>query len=395
MLLFMVPVCISAHEDVGFVLAVSMLMIGVGGNVYNILNGIRIKKIKKIFREKKLKFGFNSEKNFIFSIYLIGVLSITGSIYYFMNVGISLFAEEVGLERLLSRHAVTGSYLYQRLFRVFLPVLCLIYYIYVFNIGRGNKYILYVLILITSSLLIFTGMRGNIITFIFTPFIILMGLISDKVSIKALLSLFIMGVVGGMLISALMYKNSDLIFLLILILERLGGGASDGITLVIQNDVIENGYYYGETWINDIISIFSKLGYTSTETLNYSAHIARLMLGDRYNGEQAAVYIFGEFYANFGFYGNVVGSFIIGAILQKIYINAFETKKTILRLACYSYFHASLILIIGGPSSSMAIDYIITIGALYLLISLLSSRPKMKPSNILMKPKSYKLIKIQ
>ncbi len=380
LLLFMTPVCIAAHYDVGFVLSISMLMVSIGGYFFNMINSINIKEIQRTYRERELTIGFISEKKFIYSMYFILFWSLMGSIYYFSNVGISLFSEEVGLERLHARHAVSGSYFFQRLFRVFLPILCLCYYLYVFKMGRGNKNILYFMIAITSALLIFTGMRGNIITFIFTPFIILIGLISNKISIKAMVVLFSLGIFGGMLISALMYRNSDIVFLTLLILERLGGGASDGISFVIQNDIADNGYYYGSTWINDISSIFSKLGLIPLEILNYSAHVARLMLGERYNGEQAAVYIFGEFYANFGFYGNIIGSFVVGIILQKIYIKAFKAKKTLLRVACYAYFHAALILIIGGPSSSMAIDYIITIGALYLIFSFISSSQKIKLS---------------
>ena len=373
LVLFITPVSLAAYEDVGFVLATSMLMVGAGGYCFNSINNIRVKKILKDFRGRDVKIGFKSTDQFIAAIYLLTFFAIMGSIYYFMKVGISLFSEEVGLDRLLARHAVEGSYFYQRLFRVFLPIFCLCYYLYRYEIGKGNKCVFYFLIIVTSLFLAFTGMRGNLITFIFTPFVILIGMVSKKINIKGLLSLFALGISGGMLISALMYKNSNVLFLLVLIIERLGGGASDGISLVIQEDIVNNGYYYGSTWVNDISSVLFKLGFIPTEVLNYSAHIAKLMLGDSYNGEHAAVYIFGEFYANFGFYGNIVGSFILGFILQNIYVRSLKFSKNILRVSIYAYFQASLILIIGGPSASMAVDYVLTIGILYLMVCTISS----------------------
>jgi oligosaccharide repeat unit polymerase len=373
LVLFMTPACLTADEEVGFVLAISMFMVSAGGYCFNFINKIRIKSLLKDFKERDIKINFNSTRRFILAIYLLSSIAIIGSIYYFMKIGIPLFAEEVGLERLLARHNVQGSYLYQRLFRVILPISCLCYYLYRYEIGKGNKYILFFLIVITSAFLMFTGLRGNLITFMFTPFLILMGMISKKISIKVLFSLFSLGILGGVLISALMYKNSDPIFLIFLILERLGGGATDGISVVIESDVVNNGFYYGSTWINDISSLFFKLGLISAEVLNYSAYIAELMLGERYNGEQAAVYIFGEFYANFGFYGNIIGSFILGLILQNIYVHVLRSSKNLLRISIYSYFQASLIMIIGGPSVTMAIDYIVSIGIFYIIVCTISS----------------------
>jgi oligosaccharide repeat unit polymerase len=373
LVLFITPACLSADKEVGFVLAISMMMVGAGGFCFNIINKVRIKSLLINYRKRDVKIGFNSSGRFISAIYLLSSLSIIGSIYYYMKIGIPLFADEVGLERLLARHAVEGSYLYQRLFRVFLPIFCLCYYLYRYEMGKGSKYTFYFLLVITSAFLVFTGLRGNLITFIFTPFTILMGMISNRISIKALFTLFSLGIIGGMLISALMYQSSDPIFLMVLILERLTGGATDGISVVIQSDVVNNGFYYGSTWINDISSVFFKLGLIPTEVLNYSAYIAKLMLGERHNGEQAAVYIFGEFYANFGFYGNIIGSLILGLILQNIYVHVLKSNKNILKISIYSYFQASLIMIVGGPSATMAIDYMVTIGLLYLMVCAISS----------------------
>ena len=77
----------------------------------------------------------------------------------------------------------------------------------------------------------------------------------------------------------------------------------------------------------------------------------------------------GELYANFGMFGLLCGSLLLGIFLQFIYILAIRSKKTVILTPVYAYFQALLIPILGGPSLSMLIDYSIT--CLFFIITFL------------------------
>lgn len=370
--LFVLPVIIGAVEEISFLLAISIFGVGVGGLIFNTFKGKRFSYKLKNFKNDQISYGYYSSASFDYALLLLFLVCSIGSIYYFYVVGISLFADEVGLQRLTARHSVSGSYLFQRLFRVILPIICIILYIR-YDQGlmntRISKYLTITAFLITSSFLVFTGLRGNLITFIFTPILILIGIFGDKFSLKRILFFFTIAFAGGLLITSLMYNSLDVIFLFSLIIERLTSGASDGITYVYF-DVLDSGnYYFGVTWWNDILSLFSKIFSQNDDVLNFSAYIAKQMLGENYNGEQAAVYIFGEFYANFGMVGVLLGSLLVGCFMQFIYIFTFYIKKTLINVAFMIYFQAILIMILGGPSISMFIDYAVTLASAFILFN--------------------------
>ena len=92
------------------------------------------------------------------------------------------------------------------------------------------------------------------------------------------------------------------------------------------------------------------------------------MLGERYNGEQASIFVMGELYANFGYLGLIIGSFVLGIILQKSYISILYRKKTVLFLPIFIYFLSLFIAILGGPTLSMLIDYTGTVFIFFILL---------------------------
>jgi hypothetical protein len=217
-----------------------------------------------------------------------------------------------------------------------------------------------------SAFLIFTGIRGNLITFMFTPFLVAIGLKNHKPKIKTIGPIFLFALAGGIVMTDLMYGGLPILDILMLIIERLSGAATDGIHQMYFSDVPQNGFYGFQLFFDDLISIFSKLGLTSIDQMNYSAYLAEQMLGSRYNGEAAAVYFMGEFYAAFGYSGVVVGSMFYGFFFQFVYVKLIKGPKTILRLSFYSYTLAVFVTILGGPTVSMFFDYIITISIFFL-----------------------------
>jgi oligosaccharide repeat unit polymerase len=324
------------------------------------------------------RLGFSSPKYFMLAFCTLLSISILGSSYYFYKVGISLFSDEVGLARLLNRHDVSGSYVWQRLFRVLLPILCLTYF-FMKNLDPMKKYYsnfaAVSLFFITACFLVFTGLRGNLLTFMLTPLIfgVSINLIRTSMMLKIMGGLF--AVSGALFISSLMYagRGLDLLDLTLLIWKRLTSAATDGIEFAIYDDVPRHGLYLGETYFWDIMSLPSKLGLVSENVKNYSAYAAENLLGVRYNGEAAAVYVFGEFYVNFGGLGVVFLSIVLGVFLQGIYISVIRSRKTILRAGIYSYSCGVLVTILGGPTLSMAIDYSMTIFAFGFVFVLIAS----------------------
>lgn len=334
-------------------------------------------------RSERPRIGTINIKALKIGIALATLIAVAGSLYYFKKVGISLFAEEVGLARLQNRHSVSGSFLFQRLFRVVLPTLALVYLGYLMTKSLRVKNILVLLMLInlTGLFLVFTGIRGNIVTFLFFPLLVFMGLYTKQVTLKNISYLFVLTMVFVLYTTYSMYKrlgiDANFFVLVELVFDRLTKAATDGIQQSILSDIPANGYYYGSLYIEDILSLLSKLGIVPQQHENYSAQMAHEMLGANYNGEAAAVFIFGEFYANFGFVGNCIASFISGIFLQIFYISTLKHKKTVIRMAISSFFSASLISIMGGPTLSMLVDYAITCFVLYVIFRIFISLPNL------------------
>jgi hypothetical protein len=371
--IFIMPAAFSAQEDVGFLMGLGILFLNFGGFFYSKMKVKNIKQARSFFINKKLKLGFSSPTIFTFTLKFITFFAILLSLYYYYKVGISLFADEVGSARLENRHAVSGSYVYQRLFRVFLPILCLIYYLFKFNkqLAPYYKNIYFIILMITVVFLLSaTGLRGNIILFLFTPFVIIFGLLSDKLELKLIIKLFFLALAMGLFITHLMYGTSNIFIIIDLMIKRLTVFATDGIEYMLLLDVPANGHYYLSLYFNDILSIFSKLHLISGDFQNYSAYMASEMLGDRYNGEAAAVYYMGELYAAGGYFFVIFGSMLYGVLIQYFYIKTILGKKTIVRLASSAYFMGVIVTILGGPSLSMTIDYSITILSFYVSIVL-------------------------
>lgn len=368
---YIAPAAFASILDVFALFSMGILSMGIGCLVCNFFNGFKPKTQLAIYRSSNFHAGILPSKYLVLGMYASIFIAMVFSSYYFYKVGISLFSDDVGYERLVARHNVSGSYIYQRFFRVFLPILCMIYFL----LGRCdetkrfyNPIIFILVLIITTSFLMFTGMRGNILIFIFFPFMALIGLYSNQVNFFRILILLFFTIFGGMFVTTLMYPDLDIFALVNLIFVRLTTGASDGISYMVGSDLPSNGFYYGKTYFNDFMSLFYKLGLTNYEFQNYGSYLAQSMLGERYNGEQASIFVMGELYANFGYLGLIIGSFVLGIILQKSYISILYRKKTVLFLPIFIYFLSLFIAILGGPTLSMLIDYTGTVFIFFILL---------------------------
>lgn len=366
--IFIIPAVLASQYEVKLLMTIGVVFLSLGSMLHEKVYKGQMSRVLTNFRASKIHLGFREIGSFRFTFKILLAMVFFGSAFYFYMVGVSLFADEVGLSRLVQRHAVSGSYLFQRLFRVLGPILCIVYYLSQDVEGLKQYYrrrYMVMLFLLISAFLVFTGLRGNLITFMFTPFLVVIGLKDNRPKLKTIISIFMFALLAGIVLTDLLYGGIPLLAILVLIVERLSGAATDGIHQMYFSDVPQNGFYGFQLFINDLASIFSKLGLISGDQMNYSAYLAKQMLGSKYNGEAAAVYFMGEFYAAFGYPGVVVGSMIYGFFFQFVYVRLIKGPKTILRVAFYSYTLAVFVTILGGPSVSMFFDYIITISIFF------------------------------
>ena len=89
-------------------------------------------------------------------------------------------------------------------------------------------------VLVTSALLIFTGMRGNLIIFLLIPFFVALGLINSRLNLRNIAYALLLTFAGGYIVTANMFPDLLIGDLLVIIAERISTGASDGIWYVFN-----------------------------------------------------------------------------------------------------------------------------------------------------------------
>lgn len=351
--------------------AISFISLSFGLLLFNILNSIKPRALLLDFRTKDFRNESHHSSWLLYPVILIALFSLAISIYYFANVGISLFSENVGYDRLVNRYSIPGARIMQRFFRVYLPIIVIMYYLFQFSPALKKYYSTYLFItlfIITAFLLVATGMRGNVVIFLFIPFIYIKSLV-QPISSKEMSLAFVFTFGIGFFATMKMYSSSSGSILLLweIIWSRITAGGSDGLSYIVGGYTESQGYQFGLTYYNDLMSIFSKLGISSQDYVSLGEEVAMNLLGSRYNGERAGVYFSGELFHNFGMTGVVLGSIFIGYLLQYIYIRTLKSRKDITLVAILGFFTASFNSILGGPVIATLFDYFINLSFLLLL----------------------------
>ncbi|MDC3358757.1 oligosaccharide repeat unit polymerase [Pseudomonadales bacterium] len=361
---------VFADPAVFLLASVSFIVFGLGLLLCNKLHSFNPASELNSFRSKPFKTQFIHPSWLLWPLSIVCVISLLVAFYYFSKVGISLFSNDVGYDRLVNRYSIPGARIMQRFFRVYLPIVTIVYYLFnlVPSLRKYYSTTLFMILLSTTSfLLIATGMRGNIIIFMFVPFLYIRSLVKPiKFSEIAVGFAFTFAI--GLFATVQMYTSASSGKLIEIIWSRLTGGASDGLSFIILNYTASEGFQYGLTYYNDIMSIFSKLGLTSVKYVTLGEEIAIEMLGSRYNGERAAVYFSGELYHNFGYPGVLVGSLAVGYILQFLLVKTLRSDKDVVMVASLGFVTAAFTSILGGPVIATIFDYAITISFFVLLI---------------------------
>lgn len=369
--LLLLPAVLASPHEVFIIFSIAFFFKGVGALMANGFLKFMPRKEVSDFKEKPFASSFLSSEILNYTIWAGIILSIIAGVYYFKKTGIALFTDEVGYYRLIFRSNTEGGFIFQRMIRAFLPILILIYFIKIRQ-GKGHKryVILSGLILINALFLMFTGIRANLIAFMFVPFLIFIGLTFKRIPYKLLVSAGLVALIGVMVMVSAMSEDTGLYSIANIIWLRatLSESALNGINYIVYKVIPEQGLFNGETYLMDIKSLLYKLGLIEDRTYNFSEYVASALTGDRYNNEYSANHLEGELYANWGFWGVVIGGFIAGTILQSLYIKTVRSRKDEVMMPFIAYFHAALISILGGPVVSMAIDYFIALVFFFLLL---------------------------
>ena len=362
-----------SENKTGFVLASSFFCLSLGCVIYNKLYGVNIKGLLKTSHSTNFHSYTRSPVAMRWTAYILGFVSILLSIAYFRQVGISLFADNVGTARLDNRNAASGSFLYQRVFRILFPLVILYFYgLWVIRTKslsiqfiRISTIFFLIFLTLGTLFLAFTGMKANVFMFLLFPILIFHNLYIAKISIFRSILLVSVALAVLLYLIKKFIPDGSLFDLLGFLLFRVGSGATDGLHYIIHTYEPRVGLQLGSTIINDIQSLFGKLGIPVFSDQSLGQQIAKDLLGQRYNGEQAAVTLAGELYLNFGYLGLIIGSVAIGSLLQWIYVTSLKSKANFLRAIFLAYTQAITLMVLGGPVFSMAFDYAIFLAFFY------------------------------
>ena len=367
-LFYFLATCLSSNE-VLLIASISFTCLAFGSFLFNVVNKTSPKFLLTEFRKKPFSNESVPHSWLILPLFVVFILSLSVSIFYYANVGISLAAAEVGYERLTNRYSVPGARVMQRFFRVCLPVCVICYYLFKYSPTLRKYYsstLFLVLVFLTSFFLIAGGMRGNIVIFFFIPFLYVRSLV-NKVSFFELFIAFMFTFSLGLLVTVKMYSSASFSLIFQILWARFTTGASDGLGVIVGGYTEAVGFQLGYTFYSDIASIFSKLGILTYQYVSLGEEIAKHLLGSRHNGERAAVYFSGELYHNFGYPGVIVGSVIIGYFLQYLYMKTIRAHKDIFFISLSGFITAAFASILGGPVLASLIDY----AAIFVLILLI------------------------
>ena len=377
----LVPSAWFAGPAVLPLLALSAFAKGVGALCTNGLLRYRPRLELSAFRKKPLQNLMGSRSVFSYALFVCLVLTIFLVAYYFRTVGISVLMEDPAHARLLAKDNIQGWFVFQRFLRIMFPLLIMIYFLGGLRRGRRSYVVASVLTLLCAVLIVFTGFRGNVGLFIFYPFAMLAGLLNRQASRRIVWGLGTLTALSALAINLLMKPEEGLIDVLTELWSRVMTTGFDGITFVVEDLVPRRGFFDGSTFLDDALSMLYRAGLSSSESYNFSAYVAKELLGDRYINEQAGVGAEGELYANFGFAGIVLGAFLMGAVSQVLYVRTVRAEKDVVMTPVFVELHLMLVIASGGPLLGTFLDYSITVTAmaslfigLYLFLAMPSGR---------------------
>lgn len=363
----LVPAIVSLPNEVLSVFALGALAKGLGVAAFSIAAGFRPARECRHLQFQLSTSRLPNRRTLIWTIGILMVGCVALLTLYFGTVGVAVLSADAGPARLANKDA-PGGFFFMRLLRCLMPILTMmLFLVWDGRLDRRRGIALCLILSVDAMFLAFTGFKGNILMFLVIPALLFLGLTYRQYTFKFALVGGVTASVMAFVITGALEQTADLGAITNSLSARLTTGAFDGLSTIVLDVVPEDGLRYGSTFVDDVASLTYKLGLTADFRQNFSAQIANRLLGERYIGEQASNTVEGELYANFGITGVMLGLFVVGILLQAVYVSTIRGGKEITKLPFMVSLQLGLLMSLGGPMLSMTLDYTISIAAFWLL----------------------------
>lgn len=325
------------------------------------------------FNQKNIISFFNTKiihsyKGIIFNILLLMsiLFSFMLSFLYFYKYGIPYLSQNVELTRLESVRA--GGFLFHGFTLIFLFLISLVMIRAYSNRTIGLKMLEFSLIIVAFSLFFMTGFR-SLLAMLIVLFILTRQQMIGRLEIRKLIFLSLIFIILFTFITwgrySYGFENRDISDLPLYMYKAIEGrillNNPKNIQFILEFIPSQHDYLYGYSYIMDLKAIKPgpDIAFGGWLTSYQTPHLAGIA------GMTPTV--IGEFYANFGVLGVVFGMFIVGFILQYIYIQIIRRSKnesSLLLLSLTTLFSAWMVM--GGLGSIIFSNIIPILILLYL-----------------------------
>lgn len=322
-----------------FSLSMFFLALGVLGanKIKRFSPSFELRKIREIEISSLFKLGLSFSLA-LSSLIFLNILAVS---YLFLKSGIPFFAKIPEVAKV--EIAFGSNWLLVRSLRIFLPVLLLVLFLYTFKTKRLLAKLGFIfLFCLVGVIYLFYGYKGYFLVYIITPFVALYPLLK-KVKPREVILLVFLALLIIIPLYINMLKTTNPIEIFNAINNRLTVAQAEGVSYIVNNLVPTEGLFYGRTFKMDISGLLHKVGILKKRSLNFNAFLVEHKTGSNPQGRvQMASTLFGEFYANFGVWGGILGVFLAGFLLQLLYIKAIRSSKNIFFLPLIIFIQAAL-----------------------------------------------------
>lgn len=326
-----------------FYFALSIFFLALGVFLANRVKKFSPKKELLEMRKRKISSLFRVSSPFSFALFSLILLNVLLVGYLFLKSGIPLFATSAEIAK-VDIVFDGGNWMLVRCLRIFLPILLLILFLYVLAVKKWLAKIGFILLLFLMVVIyLFYGYKGYFLSYIVIPILFLWAIVRKirfkEIILLTVLALFVaVPLVGKMLNTVNIAEISSFAF------HRYTTLSAEGVDYIVNDLVKDRGVFKGETFVMDMKGLLHKAGVSQGEVLNFNAFLVKDKTGSNPQGRvQIASTLFGEFYANFGLIGSLLGVFIAGFFLQLLYLKSVRSSKDILFLPLFIFFQIAFL----------------------------------------------------
>ena len=317
----------KGHVLTPLIISIGVLSFGFGTIIST--GYLRFKPAQELtrFRESTFCSFLKTNQIFFASLVLVFLISVTMIAYFFYQAGIPLLHPDGPA---LRTEAVAGRGLLFRAFLTFLPVITLMSYLYMRTVRTLGSKIFFVICGITgiASVILMASRAAGLIFLL--PFLVLYGLVARKPRLRTLIVAFLLLVVTALGFQSLYMEGRGLALedALLMLLARMTTVQAIGIDFIIHNLVPQQGLFLGEVAWLDFQGVLSTLRILPEHPVTFPVKLFELYTQvvprAAFTLSQTPI---GDFYADFGIAGVLVGMFLFGVISQILYIKTLRWGK--------------------------------------------------------------------